>query len=653
MMVDGEKTVNVAHGFGQIALDTAGHNLEGKLGCFLGDRTVTTFNGAEVVQDPDFVVLRDPDALGTIGTKPATDGAIKKMNSNGDFLKGTARVEIEMPVCLPLPLAWVPYFLEKPRTNQEAYLHMSKQMAKWTGQDEIRNMVVGWFRTACTRSPFSPNYSIINMNTRNMPKEHDTVQWTLAHLQSVVPCPVTRTVTPSVPSATATPRASSPEDEATSRSQQTELHNRILALSDHILTTKVEREKPSETNKTLSEAELCKLLGFCGLSWQDRELLPSIWTDLKKQPDRASRETVLAAFFDDIALNEKSLRNFKNHALFDDIINHRFDPGDTHETCHKGFSPLAMLPRTHSDIFEEKTTEAIYNEGQHKTLTEIKRHRTKGPPAIPLNDAEFIRLNSRDVAILTAFFTPWSTLVQQEQELHDELLDQQTDLFSHLDFTRKMIPQILWAKITARRKFFSQTCTKKMVDPPNGAPPKVAKATLSAHSLMILSGTEIKIVGVPAQWLAQVDGPGPAKKARTDHTVSDDNNRNGPTRSDGKHSQNKKQEGEAKGDNQNPNPVFAKSTEIADLLRKHPKVYLSAIAEAAGLGGNKGLPTTGLPSQACLRWVVFGNCPYRSCTRPHPTTIDDTVANTLYHAMLPGINALRAKDKLAATQQGK
>jgi hypothetical protein len=70
------------------------------------------------------------------------------MNDNGELVKGNARVEIDMPVCLPLPLVWAPYFLERKCTNKEAYLHMSKEMAKWTGQEEIRTMVIGWFRAA-------------------------------------------------------------------------------------------------------------------------------------------------------------------------------------------------------------------------------------------------------------------------------------------------------------------------------------------------------------------------------------------------------------------------------------------------------------------------------------------------------------------------
>jgi hypothetical protein len=68
------------------------------------------------------------------------------------------------------------------------------------------------------------------------------------------------------------------------------------------------------------------------------------------------------------------LHHFNNQALFEDIINHRFTPGDTFETCHKGLSPLAFLPKTFSDIHEEKVAEDYYNEATVKTVTDIRKH---------------------------------------------------------------------------------------------------------------------------------------------------------------------------------------------------------------------------------------------------------------------------------------
>jgi hypothetical protein len=56
----------------------------------------------------------------------------------------------------------------------------------------------------------------------------------------------------------------------------------IMALSDTIISGQIDRERTRDTAKTLSEVELCRLLGYCGLSWVERNLLPSIWLDLKK-----------------------------------------------------------------------------------------------------------------------------------------------------------------------------------------------------------------------------------------------------------------------------------------------------------------------------------------------------------------------------------
>jgi hypothetical protein len=315
------------------------------------------------------------------------------------------------------------------------------------------------------------------------------------------------------------------------------LYDQILALSDTMLMAQMERERPAETAKKLSKVELCRLLGFCGLGWSEGHLLPPIWAELKKQPDRASRDAILLAFFAGLAHTEPSLRHFSNQVLFDDIINHRFLPGDTFETCHKGLSPLAFLPRTHADVHEENTAEDYYQEATVKTVADVSKHHTKGPPPIPSNDADLIRLNACDVAILKALFTKWSSLVQQETALHDGLQEQQMDLFSRPDSTQEMIPQLLWAKIKARRTFFLTTCTKEMLDVPPGSPPRIVRGTLTAHTMLFLSGTKVSLVGVPHQWLEDHDKQGPAKKQKGGGGATSDGNGGGggPSRNDGQY----------------------------------------------------------------------------------------------------------------------
>ena len=82
---------------------------------------------------------------------------------------------------------------------------------------------------------------------------------------------------------------------------------------------------------------------------------------------------MLTAFFDEIAHTELSLKRFNNQALFDDLVNHRFAPGDDYDTCHKGLSPLAFLQRTHAASYADAVDEAHYNEATLRTVADVKK----------------------------------------------------------------------------------------------------------------------------------------------------------------------------------------------------------------------------------------------------------------------------------------
>jgi hypothetical protein len=369
--------------------------------------------------------------------------------------------------------------------------------------------------------------------------------------------------------------------------------------------------------------------------------------ELKQQPDRASCETVLAAFFDEIADDmEPLLRNFSNQAFFDDVIGHRFTPGDTYDTCHKGFSPLAFLPRTHEEVSEENANQEHYNESNVKTVGDVRKHRTKGLPPIPASDAELLRLNARDVAILTAFFTKWSDLVIQEVELNDGLKEQQMDLFSNPSSTREMIPQFMWAKNQGAPQVFMQTCNRDKLDVDNGTTPTIAKARLSGHTMIFLLGTQVNIVRVPQQWLKWLKNgnmPGPAKRARHDPGNSERiTNAEGPPQTDGRYGP-PSTEGHAAGKNLAGPAVFANSREVNELLRKFPLVPMTLVAKEAGFSATHHIPTDGLPARrTCIRWISFGNCPFPYCKNNHLTMVDKPAAEKLYRALLPGIKKVCA-----------
>jgi hypothetical protein len=135
------------------------------------------------------------------------------------------------------------------------------------------DLVLNWFKAACTRLLESPTVSILNVTSKRLPLDSETVQWTLLHLQTVVPRQ-TRAQTPTPMEAAATAPSREPPQGDPQRND--ELFNRIIALSENVLARDIDRERPNEMAKKLSEVELCRLLGFCGLGWHEQHLLPPI-----------------------------------------------------------------------------------------------------------------------------------------------------------------------------------------------------------------------------------------------------------------------------------------------------------------------------------------------------------------------------------------
>jgi hypothetical protein len=134
-------------------------------------------------------------------------------------------------------------------------------------------MVLGCFHAACTRHTPLPDYSIVDKGMRAIPYGAETVPWTMAHLQAVIPQPTqpatqSKTIDDDAPAASTHKNASGAPNNM-GATQTAELYNRIIALADNMLASKIDKERPSETAKMLSDVELCHQLGFCGLGWQE------------------------------------------------------------------------------------------------------------------------------------------------------------------------------------------------------------------------------------------------------------------------------------------------------------------------------------------------------------------------------------------------
>jgi hypothetical protein len=162
---------------------------------------------------------------------------------------------------------------------------------------------------------------------------------------------------------------------------------------------------------------------------------------------------------------------------------------------------------------------------------------------------------------------------------------------------------------------------------------------------MFLHDIKVSINGVPPQWLGQDDKPGPIKKACHENTESERHSKSNDTHNQSTPPQ---QGGGSKvaGTNMSGPPVFSQSSEVNDLLCKHPTIQLGMVAEAAGFANTGVMPTEDSPPKSCLRWICFEKCTYPRCLWNHPPVVDNAAATTLFRAMLPGINNLRARAKL-------
>ena len=128
---------------------------------------------------------------------------------------------------------------------------------------------------------------------------------------------------------------------------------------------------------------MCHLLGLCGVSWDGHDQLPKIWQSLHQQADQKGWDVVLHRFFQQLSEKCPDLEHFHSSQLFDHIINHKFIPGDSYDTCHHGLSILALSLHSISIQEQEQCKDEYFWEASNKTQDTIWKHKTKGLPTLP------------------------------------------------------------------------------------------------------------------------------------------------------------------------------------------------------------------------------------------------------------------------------
>jgi hypothetical protein len=333
--------VQLMHGIEEISMDNEEHDAEGRVGFFIGDRITVTIDDVVHQQDPQFcTVAMFPELTTHFHGKPAE--AIACTQATGQLIRGDTKARtIRVAKLLPIPVVWWSFFFSKPRTPTDTYRWILAITRSWKSESAktAANTAWQWSRVACTHSQTSKDTSGIAIPVSPGPRNTQTVQWASHSLNRYLPQPK-----PS-PNTQPQPQPIVPAQRDTTHQHAT-LHQAMLLAQDVITKTFEQNNHEKTVAKRLLEAILCRLLGLSRLGWDNQALLAPVWLTLHQQSDKASREMVLRAFFQELGKKVPAFTQFWNSTLFDNIISHKFEPGAVYESCHHGISLLSVSMRS-------------------------------------------------------------------------------------------------------------------------------------------------------------------------------------------------------------------------------------------------------------------------------------------------------------------
>ena len=134
-----------------------------------------------------------------------------------------------------------------------------------------------------------------------------------------------------------------------------------MQMAQSLIDCDMDHSDPSRcATKQLPDDIVCHLLGFSGLSWNKHDQLPKIWQALHQQADQKGRDVVLHQFFQQLGEHCPDLEHFHSSQLFKHIIQHKFIPSDSYDTCHHGLSILAMSLHSFSVQEQEQCEEEFF-----------------------------------------------------------------------------------------------------------------------------------------------------------------------------------------------------------------------------------------------------------------------------------------------------
>jgi hypothetical protein len=643
------ETVKLAHGFANMLLTNGKHWADGRVGFFLGDRIAVPLSTGCRLQDPRLVLTRSfHTLLSSFSGLPASEQRIKR-NTAPTVTASTSGTQVTIHKLFPVPQSWWPAFLHGTKTPRDALELIASITRRWTSDvgKEAASRAQLWARSACTADERDPELSAVAIRVNVDEGDTETVNWATQHLQGYLPVPSTTNNTPPH----VDPLNTAHDHPMIMMAQQT------MQMAQSLIDRDVDRSDPARrAPKQLPEDIVCHLLGLCGLPWDDRDQLPKIWQSLHQQTDQKGRDVALRRFFQQLGETCPDLEHFHSSQLFDHIINHKFIPGDSYDTCHHGLSILALSLRSFSIQEHEQREDEYFREASNKTQDSIRKHKTKGPPALPTSIGELLLLLDRLIVLTKGLFTANSPMATQLDDLRLTLRKRHHTLMSDPRRTTERIPQLVWAIIKASRYFYSTVCTKEDLDPEAGDLLRLPTANLDAYTFLLKAELPIEVDGIPDQWLPTHKRPTPTHTT-TAHKPT--------TRNDNQQTKQQSSNPFNPSNNSGPLPVtthtftnqpavFATNETLRDLKTKRGRVLRDLFIEAGIPGGESGLVLTGLPDNICLRYLLLGQChsnPRNECKRTHPTTgISREHADAVFKQIEHGLKRVADKNKRQRTE---
>ena len=245
-------------------LNNCKHWADGQVGFFLGDRIAVPLTTGQRLQDPRLVLARNfQTLLATFSGVPATEQRIARCPETPAPASPTGST-VTLHKLFPIPQSWWAFFLQSSRTPSDTLTFIISTTRNWTSDigKEAAARAQLWARSACTVDTHHTDTSALAIRINVDEGDTETIRWATQHLQSYLPAP---SVAHPEPTTNNQPTNSS-ADAMVLMAQQS------MQMAQSLIDRDMDRSDPSRrAPKQLPDDIVCHLLGFSGLSWNERD----------------------------------------------------------------------------------------------------------------------------------------------------------------------------------------------------------------------------------------------------------------------------------------------------------------------------------------------------------------------------------------------